>query len=104
MVAAVICEVDNRVGAAVSGLFERLSAGGPDDPAGAQEPSGLHRQLACRAAGPEDQHRLTGLEVSAVVEHHPSDDPSHPEGGGETGVNAGRNREASPIRHRHQLG
>ena len=27
----VICEVDNRVGPAVSGLFEGLAAGGPDD-------------------------------------------------------------------------
>jgi len=58
----VICEVDDRVGPAVSGLFEGLSAGGPDNPTGAQDPSGLHRQLARRAACPEDQHRLTGLE------------------------------------------
>ena len=100
----VIGEVDDRVGPAVSGLPEGLSAGGADDPAGAQEPSGLHRELARRAAGPEDQHRLTGLEVSAVVERHPADDPGHPEGGGEAGVNAGRNREAGRIRDRHQLG
>jgi hypothetical protein len=30
----VICEVDDRVGPAVSGLFKGLSAGGPDDPVG----------------------------------------------------------------------
>ena len=48
----VICEVDDRVGPVVSGLFEGLSAGGPDDPAGAQDPGGLHRQLARRAACP----------------------------------------------------
>ncbi len=100
----VIGEVDDRVGPAVSGLFEGLSAGRPDDPAGAQDPGGLHRQLARRAACPEDQHRLTGLEVRAVVQRHPSDYPGHPEGGGEAGVEAGRNREAGRIRDRHQLG
>jgi hypothetical protein len=39
-----------------------------------------------------------------MVERHPTGQASHPEGGGEAGVNAGRNREASRIRNRHQLG
>jgi hypothetical protein len=39
----VICEVDDRIGPEVSHSFEVLSAGGPDDPPGAQDPSGLHR-------------------------------------------------------------
>ena len=96
----VIREVDNCVGPAVSSL----SAGGADDPARAQDPSGLHGQLARRAAGPQDQHRLTRLQVSAVLQRHPADDPGHPQGGGQARVNAGRNREPGRIRDRHQLG
>jgi hypothetical protein len=42
--------------------------------------------------------------VTAVVERHPSGQPDHPEGGGEAGVNASRNREAGRIRDRYQLG
>lgn len=42
--------------------------------------------------------------MTAVVERHPSGQPSHPKGGGEAGVNASRNREADRIRDRHQLG
>ena len=67
---------------------QRLSRGSfrgwPRRP-GPQDPSGLHRQLA-RAACPEDQHRLTGLEVTAVVERHPSVQPSHSEGSGKAFV------------------
>src|SRR5580704_6348335 len=50
----VIGEVDDRVGPAVSGEGS-TATGGADDPAGAQDPGRLHRELARRAAGPEDQ-------------------------------------------------
>jgi hypothetical protein len=100
----VICEVDDRVGPAVSGLLEGLSAGGSDDPAGAQDPSGLQRQLARRAACSQDQHRFPGLEVSTVVERHPSDQSSQLQSSGEAEVKGDRNREAGRIRDRHQLG
>jgi hypothetical protein len=56
-------------------LLQGLPASGPDDPAGAQDPRGLQRQLARRAARPEDEHRLAGLEVTAVVQRHPSGQP-----------------------------
>ncbi len=42
--------------------------------------------------------------MSAVVQRHPADQPGHPEGSGEAGVKAGRDREAGRIRDRHQLG
>jgi hypothetical protein len=41
--------------------------------------------------------------VSAVGERHPSDQTSHPEGGGEARINAGWNWEAGRIRDWHQL-
>ena len=78
--------------------------GGPDDPAGAQDPGGLHRQLARRAACPQDQDRLTGLEVTAVVQRHPSDHPGHPEGGGEAGSRPAGTGNPARIGDRHQLG
>jgi hypothetical protein len=98
-----ICEVDNRVGAEVSGLRGILSPGGPDDQAGAEGTSRLHRQLARRAACTEHEDGLTGLEMSTVVKRQPSGHAGYPKGGRQSGVKAGRNREAVRIRDGYQL-
>jgi hypothetical protein len=98
-----IREVGNRVGAEVGGSREILSAGGPDDQAGAEDTSRLHCQLARRAARPQHQHGLTGLEVSTVVEREPPGQAGYAERGGQRGVKAGRDREAVRIPDRYQL-
>jgi hypothetical protein len=50
-----------------STCLRSFSRAAPDNPAGAEEPGGLHRELARCAACPEDQHCLAGPEVAAVA-------------------------------------
>jgi Tetracyclin repressor-like, C-terminal domain len=75
-------ELDHRVRAESGQHVEHLLvAPGRDDPAGAEVPRGLHRELAGDAGGAEDQHGLAWLQRAPPAERQPGRHPGIPRRG-----------------------